>query len=51
MWGIGSDAEPSASAWAVTGLKRRAMLTTIVPTSKGPATPGTIATMESGSPW
>ena len=51
MWGIGSEAEPSTSPTWVTGLRRSASRTTIVPASKGPATAGTIATALIGSPW
>ena len=51
MWGIGSEAAPSICPSPVLGLTVSASLTTTVPTSKGPATAGVIATAESGSPW
>ena len=36
--------------WAVSGLTRRAVRTTTVPRSKGPATAGMMTAMESGAP-
>jgi hypothetical protein len=50
MWGIGSEAAPSTSTWALEGFRFRPTRVTIVPTSKGPATAGTIAATLKGAP-
>src|SRR5262245_18766727 len=50
MWGIGSEALPSTSTSAVVGLSFKPTWTTTVPTSKGPATAGVTAAIESGAP-